>query len=443
MFHPFKKTLAYKKTLAHKNLFSIIEMLTVVFIILLLMSLIAPVFVNLKMSARTSICKTQLRQLGTLMTSYATDNNGFLPYKRANSWYGGDRPGCDIPIPSAAGQNNELYRNWNGHLLPYFDVNLPDNYTRYAMLTKVGTTRWEHNQLGGGPNLPPTNVLKNGWIVVDDAFQKGGYQDLKAFICPEIHQSAFDVAVSNTYNGIRIPRITQLCNEGFWDGKGYTYAMNGGVPTTYLANDLYFGFRDNDNRRNTYRIDEITDVSQKAFLVEGGLANAGGNGESSPPYYMTHSLQAYTGGALTARFDKTQSSIHKLSFVHDNYDKFWIKNGFAKNSFGKYAELASKFNSQFEGKAGMVASGSDSSGGSYSYSLVSYIDPENGKIFEPFFNTNSSLSPIGSWDQFVDDPNDYKYLVGNMNVLFGDNSVSTKDNAWLCNNRQKIADTPY
>jgi type II secretory pathway pseudopilin PulG len=157
--------------MSRNNAFSIIEMLTVVFIILFLISLVFPMFTNLKMNARTTQCKNNLRQVAILLNSYQTDHNGYLPYKNANGSYSCDGGKSDIPKPLVG--NNELYRNWNGHLLPYLDVNLPDKYSRYAMVTKVGVTRFFHDQLGGPANPPPDDVLKNGWVVVDDALQKG------------------------------------------------------------------------------------------------------------------------------------------------------------------------------------------------------------------------------------------------------------------------------
>jgi competence protein ComGC len=203
----------------NKNFFTIIELMTVILVVLLLISLMISVFVNLKMNARTALCKGNLRQVGTLVTSYQIDHNGYLPYKDAGGYYSSDNSKSDIPTPAIG--NNELYRNWNGHLLPYMDVNLPDRYTRYAMVTKKGFTR-----LRGPENPPPADILKEGWVVVDDAYRNGGYQSLKAFICPEIHQNTIDIMASNKYNGIRIPRISQLCNEGFEIG-GYDYVING------------------------------------------------------------------------------------------------------------------------------------------------------------------------------------------------------------------------
>lgn len=420
--YPWRKAMSDSKFLFNKRSksFSIIELMVVVFIILLLMTLMIPFFTNLKMNARTSLCKGQLRQIGVLITSYQTDNDGYLPNdNRAWVDQNGFYHGGDIKLPQVG--NNEFYRHWNGHLLPYLDVNLPEKYTRNASVNFV------NGDCVTSPEITSSqDILKGGWAVVDDALIKGGYQDLKAFICPEIHANTFDVEASNKNQGARIPRIGLIRPP--WGESG--------VPTTYLANEYYFGRGDTNN---SLRVDRIANISEKAFLVEGGVGDSGWNGEVSPPYYMLNNYYGYSGGALTARFAKSETSIHKLSFVHDNYNEFWIKDDcFAGFGYGGGSELAVKFNSQFAGKAMMVPTGGYDWG--CLFSLVSYVPPENGKIFEEFFKANnSSLSPLNAWDQFVDEPNDYKYLVGNMNILFGDNSVSIKDNGWLCNNRQRIA----
>lgn len=431
-----------------KKSFSLIEMMTVIMIIMLLLSLMIPIFTTLKMNARSSICRGQLRQIGVLVNAYVTDNNGYLPYKLANGSYSGDNGRSDIPKPSVG--NNELYRYWNGHLLPYLHVYLPNKYTRYAMTTKMGCTRSSHTQLGGPVNAPPADPLKNGWIVVNDAFEKGGYQELRTFICPEIHGNTYDVSVALNYNDVRIPRISQLCNQGFQDQAGYDYGMNGGVPTTYLANAKFFGF---ESSINSYRIDQVAGVSSKVFHVEGGLARPGANGEVAPPYYMTNTYSPYTGGALIARFDKGSAEIHKLSFVHDNYDEFWIMSSqWWSYYFPSYwgtepwkASIADKFNIAFKGKASMVlASSVWSIDTSIGYDIVSYVNPyvdgstlAMGSIFDKFFTANNPGQALRPFVAFTNEPNEFKYLVGDMNVLFGDGSVMKKDAAWLCNNRLK------
>lgn len=428
--------------------FSILEMMTVVFIILLLTTLLMPAFVTLKMNARSSICKSQMRQMGVLIASYQTDHGGYLPndnshndrrsYIAPSSWSYSD-------LGWSNNENNQLYSFWNGHILPYMDVNLPDKFARYAMVTKVGTTRYLSSQLGGPPNTAPENVLSKGWVVVDDAFQKGGYQDLRTFICPEVHQNTFDVAASINYNGVKIPRISQLCNGGvtgwsaFRDAPSFDYSMNGGIPTSYSAHQVFFGLGQN----NSYRMDQIANVSQKAFLLEGGLADSFGlgpggnnNGGDSSPYFDGLS----NGGDLAVGNLRKNPQYHKMSYVHDNQSKFWVM---AYPSFDswmwKFAaryEVVAKFNAQFAPKAYMML---DPNEEAYAKcAIVCYVDPEEYvSRFKKFF-TDLDIKGgynIGITEAYTDDPNEYHYMTGNMNILFGDGSVITKDQAWIMNNR--------
>ena len=442
-------------------MFSIIEMMTVVLVVLLLISLSIPIFINLKMNAKNALCKNQLRQIGVLITSYQSGNNGYLPnddafrhhsngaicpYNCGQVHYSGDIRNPDVG-------NNAFYQNWNGHLLPYLDIKLKDNYTRYAMVTKIGSTRFDSSQLGGPPNPSPTDIFKNGWVVVDAAYQEGGYQDLKTFICPEIHQSAFDVAVALAYNDIRIPRIAQLGPGGpkaFKDLPGFDYGMGGGVPTTYLANTVFFGAGVGINSK---RIDQIENFSQKALTIEGGIADTfgtGANGEAGGVYYTVDGWNGkqFDGGDLSVSgiLYQTTAGIHKLSFVHDNQNEFWVMNSklwglYFPNMNRDYGmDVATKFNARFAGKAYM-ASGTNTSGGFIGFSIVSFIYPgDNGETYKDFF-TGLSIATPTNYLPFVDSPNAFNYLTGNMNVLFGDGSVDTKDQGWLCNNRRQIGQT--
>jgi hypothetical protein len=85
-----------------------------------------------------------------------------------------------------------------------------------------------------------------------------------------------------------------------------------------------------------------------------------------------------------------------------------------------------------------LVSGTNFDGGFLGFSIVSFIDLGNsGDTIKVFFASLSICYPQ-NYTPFVDEPNDFKYLTGKMNVLLGDNSVSIKDQAWLCNNRRKI-----
>lgn len=434
-----------------KHPFSIIELLTVVLIIMLLISLIVPVFVNLKLNARSSLCTNNLRQIGVLLTSYQNDQSGYLPndesfHRHSDGVACGYVNSCgkphipaDIQFPKS-GQNNQLYQNWNGHLLPYMDHNLPDQYTRVAMVTKI-CTRSSAAQLGGPENPPPPVVTKNGWVVIDDAYRIGGHQDLKTFICSEMHQNHIDVTTSLKFNGIKIPRVSQLITIGhtpwsaFADAAGWDYGMGGGLPTSYQANEKFFG---KGIFINSYRMDQIGDISKKVLILEGKSATCG--------VYYSAGTNPYDGGDLSATATFNQASWDPndpgLSFVHDSLEKFWVMKNLKYEWFKGTAhanELANRFNTQYAGRAYKIT-GANTSSGFTGSSIVSYIYPgDNGDYFNDFLKAFDPKIITTPFSAYIDEPNEYRYLTGKMNVLFGDGSAATKDQAWLFNNRIEIA----
>jgi hypothetical protein len=207
-------------------------------------------------------------------------------------------------------------------------------------------------------------------------------------------------------------------------------------------------------------LDSISDLSQKVLIVEGGLADCYGNGQNGTieaPYYSVFSGYNINGvqydgydfgkdmpGNCVSTISSNNPAFHKLSYVHDNYQEFWIcDNGNMPNvSWGRtdQREFANKFNIHFAGKAYMIPSTHSTNGNDRVYTTVSFFDPLKGDAFKEFVKLNPSGG--GTWGSFVsylDEPNDFNYLVGNMNVLFGDNSVATKDQGWLSINRIQIA----
>ncbi len=409
-------------------------MLTVVFVMLLLMSLLVPNLVKLKMTSRQVLCRNQMKQIGVLVTSYATDNNGYLPNDDAGMADGGGKP-FHNDLLATTGLNNAFYMNWNGHLLNYLDFPLPDKYYRNA--------NFDFTTGKVLPN-PLSDKGKNGWEVIENSVSKGGYNDLKLYICPEISSNTFDVHVSDTYNGIKVPRISNL----------FTSYIETGTPTTYLANWQFFGmgtfYKTDTPKNNSMRLDEIENISEKFLLLEGGLAQGSGWCYARRPYFYLGNMP-YEGydlgrghpGDIDNRYSKSIAAKqhHKLSFVHDTHDEFWISaNANIPNFAGDYVrtrhEIAMKFNTKYASKAYMIPCTIDSSSGDPSYIIVSYVDPENGKIFDDFLKENPGIGTSwGNFEAYVDKPNDFHYLVGDMNVLFGDGSVGLKDTGWLTTHR--------
>ena len=416
-----------------KKFFSIVELMTVILVVLLLISLTIPTFLNLKMNARTAICKGQLRQIGVLITSYAASNNGYLPNddaaNRTLNWL----PRLYSDLGWSNPNDNSLYADWNGHLLPFIDTNIK-NYSRSVKVTIDGNVRTSTG------TTPPSDPLTKGWAVVNDAYLKGGYQDLKIFICPEIYSNTYDVRASDLGNGRRFPRIKLAEYCGF-DLLNNSY-LGGGIPTTYIANSYFFGKNVNQGDKvDSLRIDELADISHKAFLLEGGIAHAADNWSAGSIYFgggdqtdiADLGLQTYVN-----KFGKNENyGFHKLSFVHDNKKVFW------KSTMNNYYDVGqeinqntvNEFNIAFEGKAYMLPSFNPS--GPTTFHIVTFIDPEKGATFKNFYTTKGIGSPPK--DFRIYDEEEYHYLTGSTDILFGDGSVLTKDQGWLYNNRSKIA----
>ncbi|MDD7985217.1 type II secretion system protein [Lentisphaera marina] len=60
--------------------FTLIELLVVVAIIGILASLLMPSLAKSRNSARTTVCKSNLKQQGTVVFMYLDDNDSYMPY---------------------------------------------------------------------------------------------------------------------------------------------------------------------------------------------------------------------------------------------------------------------------------------------------------------------------------------------------------------------------
>ena len=65
--------------------FTLVELLVVISIIALLIALLLPALGEARTAAKSSVCKSQLRQLAIAMTSYLNDNQGLYPLYDHNS----------------------------------------------------------------------------------------------------------------------------------------------------------------------------------------------------------------------------------------------------------------------------------------------------------------------------------------------------------------------
>ena len=72
--------------------FTLVELLVVIGIIALLISILLPSLNQARETAKTTACKSNMRQIATATVMYINDNNGVLPGGRNFEWQNGDNP---------------------------------------------------------------------------------------------------------------------------------------------------------------------------------------------------------------------------------------------------------------------------------------------------------------------------------------------------------------
>ena len=77
-----------KKRMDTTSAFSLIELLVVMAIILTLLGILLPSLQGVRQRAYTTVCVSNLRQIGIAITNYLADNDGFFPLARG-CWHGG------------------------------------------------------------------------------------------------------------------------------------------------------------------------------------------------------------------------------------------------------------------------------------------------------------------------------------------------------------------
>jgi len=102
-----------------KEAFTLIELLVVIAIIALLLSLLVPALKKIKEQARATVCKSNLRQLGAGLYTYAADNDGKIMETTLSYWGGTVRHPEYLLVNED--ETTPRYRNaWNLHKInPY------------------------------------------------------------------------------------------------------------------------------------------------------------------------------------------------------------------------------------------------------------------------------------------------------------------------------------
>ena len=75
----------YREKINQKNNFTLIELLVVISIIAILAGMLLPVLGKAREQARYTACSGQVRQIGTAITMYVGDYNGYMPSNQ-NPW---------------------------------------------------------------------------------------------------------------------------------------------------------------------------------------------------------------------------------------------------------------------------------------------------------------------------------------------------------------------
>lgn len=107
------------KPISSHRAFTLLELLTVVAIVGLLVALIVPALSGVRDRATAAGCISNLRSIGSLMTVYAADHDGYLPIQR-------DEPNQVWP-----------FSTWMGALAPYAGVTIKVNSSFDDMLSGV------------------------------------------------------------------------------------------------------------------------------------------------------------------------------------------------------------------------------------------------------------------------------------------------------------------
>jgi prepilin-type N-terminal cleavage/methylation domain-containing protein/prepilin-type processing-associated H-X9-DG protein len=117
--------------------FTLIELLVVIAIIAILAAILFPVFARAREKARQTSCLSNLKQIGTAVIMYATDNDNMMPWQQMFVAWGGvgnlGMPGW-LEVIQPYAKNTQIYRCPSGpaNTLSHYSFN------QYAMSIYTG-----------------------------------------------------------------------------------------------------------------------------------------------------------------------------------------------------------------------------------------------------------------------------------------------------------------
>lgn len=160
-----------------KSRFTLIELLVVIAIIAILAGMLLPALGKVKNTAKHASCQSNIKQVGTVLFSYANDNADIIvPASRAN-YENGTNGYLSRGFPYPEGAEREI--PWLWWTISYFGVNecTPNNGSgyRYAKISNVWANSIMFCPAAPSPVLPGVNYIYIGYTSYGmSAFIGGG-----------------------------------------------------------------------------------------------------------------------------------------------------------------------------------------------------------------------------------------------------------------------------
>ncbi|PCJ56591.1 MAG: hypothetical protein COA79_18160 [Planctomycetota bacterium] len=382
--------------LIKQNRFSTIELMAVITVILILMTLLVPSLKRIRAKARTVICANQMKQVGLLISTYANDHDGRLPYS------GGFNEKKDFDIKGNKLRGG-MYPGWSGHLLPYFNLNLK-SYSRgpvyYEKSIDDITT----------PNHSNHQIIK-------DQMYNGGHGDLKILICPD---ATTTIDVASLKSGRTHPRISSSL-------KSTPYWQSSGLPTSYLGHSRMFGKA--PIYRPTFNSLRIEDVHTKDIMLAEGCNYSFSYDSFGDNITFYSNVSTFSMCDWNNNNEIVKSNV-LFSYLHDNTKEIWISN--KPNSKYFITSFVNRFNKAYS----PYAAASKQYGLSYTKKGILASTRYPGEKWELFKGILADRK--FTIEKFYAEDSGRNYFFGSMNCLSADFSVSSKNIGWLYENAREI-----
>ncbi|PCJ63474.1 MAG: hypothetical protein COA79_01290 [Planctomycetota bacterium] len=318
--------------------FSLIELMAVIVVILVLLMLSLSTIKGLRTKAKTIMCANQLKQLGTLIITYANDHGGYLPY----SYNGGGwipkayhQPHSSSDDDPTKGRRS-LYGSWSGHLIPYMKVSLK-SWNMGNQGSKKQDTPY-YNFATSSLSAKPSDIIdpiKRNWQLLNNMYFEGGHGSLKLFVCPEILNNPLPAYIDN---GHEVPNFYGILNS---------YKRTYGLPSTYKANGQLFG--NNRYKKNSQKYENVN--KKNILLLEGGHTTGhpdngshhtftAGSGANFARFFSFTNSKSFASNNLnngqrnSKGYFKTGPNNHTL-YMHDDSNELWISDWGGSRQFTK------------------------------------------------------------------------------------------------------------